>query len=586
MTVVRWMAVLAMGAGLVGCGTVEASLGSGDASGDGHGIVDARSDRRDAKETGSRDGGSRDAKPADATARDARTGDATLKDAIAQDARWKDAVSQPDASLDARLRDAAESGADGPLPDETMISISPLALTPPFSTAIHDYYVRCVEGTNTLTVTMTAEPGSTIALMQPTTTPSSTHETATLAVAENEALVVGVTTDGGTEPYWIRCLPHTFPELRMMLHPEAGASTPGYYLVGNIIMPANQTGYAIALDTNGVPVWYHTTVNGHGAVDVDTVVPGTISYVGDLPITFSAFSGEYELHDLEAGTTTYVYPQGTPVDLHELLHLSNGDYLVFSEPVTQGVDLTGLDGFGADADILNCDLEEINPAGETVWQWVATDHFDPAQASTWPQTVTVNGVEVVDVFHCNSIDVDPNGNFLVSARHMDSVFLVSSETGAVLWKIGGSPYSKDDAGYITVENDPQTTFHRQHDARLLPEGGLSMFDDETSMPGPARGVVYSLDVDAGTATWVWQYEGKGTSLVMGSFRVLPDGSRVIGWGIGGGGSPAFTEVDVEGNDLLDFAFPDGTQSYRAIKIPVSKFDINLLRATAGETDAG
>ena len=73
---------------------------------------------------------------------------------------------------------------------------------------------------------------------------------------------------------------------------------------------------------------------------------------------------------------------------------------------------------------------------------------------------------------------------------------------------------------------------------------------------------------------------------MGSFRILPDGSRVIGWGIPGGGDPAITEVDKNGNDLLEFLFPDGTQSYRAIKVPTSAFDIDLLRATAGVTDAG
>ncbi len=463
---------------------------------------------------------------------------------------------------------------------------SPLPLTPPFSTAIHDYYVRCAQGTNALTVTMTAAPGSTIALMQPTTTPPSTDEVKTLSVTENEAIVVGVTTSGTTDPYWIRCIPHDFPQLRMILHPETGTPTAGYYLVGNIIMPAGQQGYAIALDTNGVPVWYHTTVNRHSAVDVENVEPGTISYVADLPITFSTFSGEFELHHLEAGTTTYVVTSGTPVDLHELRYLPNGDYLLFSEPINTGVDLTGLENFGPDAAIINCDLEEVDPQGATVWHWVATDHFDSVKVSTWPQTMTVNGVMVVDVFHCNSIDVDQDGNLLVSARHMDSVFMVSKATGAVLWKLGGATYCKDDAGYVTVEDDPQTTFYRQHDARLLPEGGLSMFDDQTSMHGPARGVVYSLDVDAGTATWVWQYDGRGSSEVMGSFRISSDGSRVIGWGTPGGGDPSFTEVDVNGHSLLDFVFPDGTQSYRAVKIPASAFDINLLRATAGVTDAG
>ena len=81
---------------------------------------------------------------------------------------------------------------------------------------------------------------------------------------------------------------------------------------------------------------------------------------------------------------------------------------------------------------------------------------------------------------------------------------------------------------------------------------------------------------------VWQYEGRATSFAMGSFR--DPGRRLSRHRLGNDADEplGFTEVDINGNDLLDFYFPDGTQSYRAIKIPTSAFDINLLRATAGK----
>ncbi len=198
----------------------------------------------------------------------------------------------------------------------------------------------------------------------------------------------------------------------------------------------------------------------------------------------------------------------------------------------------------------------------------------------------MGGKTVVDVYHCNSIDIDKDGNLLVSARHMDSIFLVSKVTGAVLWKMGGAAYSKDGAPYIAVHNDPLTSFYRQHDARLLANGQVSMFDDQTDRPSTARGVIYSYDVDAGSATMVWQYKGSGTALSMGSFRVQADGSRLIGWGVGAKTLSVFSEVDESGNDLLDFSFPNGEVSYRAVKVPTTAFDINLLRATAGTTGVG
>ncbi len=113
-----------------------------------------------------------------------------------------------------------------------------------------------------------------------------------------------------------------------------------------------------------------------------------------------------------------------------------------------------------------------------------------------------------------------------------------------------------------------------------------MFDDQTDTTSAARGVIYSYDVDAGTASMVWQYKGSDSALSMGSFRVEPDGTRVIGWGEGATTLSVFSEIDENGNDLLDFSFPNGEVSYRAIKVPTTAFDINLLRATAGTTGTG
>jgi hypothetical protein len=186
-----------------------------------------------------------------------------------------------------------------------------------------------------------------------------------------------------------------------------------------------------------------------------------------------------------------------------------------------------------------------------------------------------------DPFHCNSIDVAPDGDLLVSTRNMDSVFLIDRSTSAVLWKMGGSTYSKDGAAYVAVTGDPDGSFHRQHDARFLPDGSVSMFDDATGTEGVARAVVYSLDVAHGTATMTWQREGPTSSSGMGSFRTLADGSRIIGWGQLITGGHAFTELGADGQDVLDFDFPDGDVTYRAIKVPLAALDLGQLRRATG-----
>ncbi len=474
------------------------------------------------------------------------------------------------------------------------ISISPLALTPPFSPDIHDYYVRCASGRNTLSVAVSAEAGATVSLTQPVTTPAAASLTASLQLTENQAIVVSASNGPESAEYWVRCLPYDFPEIEMVPHSDAGVPTPGYYLLGDTASVQGESAYAMVVDGNGVPVWYSKTSNGQDPIDVESLAPNVVSFVGYIQWTFADFSWKYEVHNLVTNGVAYVEPVGEPLDAHELQLLSNGDYLVLSDPITTGNNLTGLASFGADEDMIGCNVEELSPSGAVVWQWMATDHFDPVKDTTYPVTVSIGAQSVADPFHCNAIDVAADGDLLISARHMDSVFLVSKATGKVIWKMGGSPYTKDGATYLTVTGDPETSFYRQHDARFLPNNQVSLFDDETGMPGPARGVVYTYDVNAATATFAWQYTGAVSSSAMGSFRILPDGSRIIGWGEGNVPQLAFTEVDANGNDLLEFHFTDGDESYRALKVPLTQLDLTLMRNSvngpapedAGTADTG
>ncbi len=556
---------------------------------------DAGRDAPPAKDAALLDGAVRDAARLDASVRDAARLDASVRDAARLDASVRDAALLDAPVLDAARRDATvrddaaprdasadRDTADSSEPALLSLTVSPLTLSPAFSPSIHDYYVRCAAGTNALTVTTAAASGGTVALVSPVVTAASTGDTVSLDVTENQAIVVSAALGSTSSEYWVRCLPQDFPRLSMTLHPDAGAVVPGYYLVGDTFYPRGELGYAMVLDVHGTPVWYGVTSTGGGAADVDLLLPGTLSFAS---VTGAGWpQGPYELHALEPVGVTYpAAPVDAPLDTHELRVLPNGDYLVFASTITTGVDLTGLRGsgitsstYGANASILNCVIQEVTPAGQLVWEWTATDHFDPVAVSEWPQMV-LDGI--VDVFHCNSIDFDDDGDLLVSGRQMNSIFLISKSTGEVVWKMGGAASSLDDTAFIEVIGDALGGFHGQHHVRFQPGGTLSMFDDESDQAGPARALLLSYDVDAGTASVAWEFSGVGTAGSMGSFTILPDGSRVIGWG--DGPAPAFSEVTEEGAVLLDFSFPEGDSSYRAIKVPTSALDLAALRAAVG-----
>jgi hypothetical protein len=485
-----------------------------------------------------------------------------------------------------------------------------VTLVPSFSPAVHDYYVLCGEGANAFTVSLVASSGAESLLQQPTPSAPQPRQTIDVTLSANQAIVAvaqDATSSTSTTEYWIRCLPPDFPATAMVQHPEAGIAPPGYYLIGDETPAYGGVAYAMVLDQNGVPVWYealpqttpfNTTT---GAFDVDSLVSGDVSLI---PWPSRLASAPFEIRQLSSGKTVSVEAKGQALDPHELRVLPNGDFLIFTDQIETGIDLTGYDvprsdggveAFGPNASILPCKILEVDPGGNLVWQWTATDHLDPVKDSTYfGLAAGPDQVDLPDPFHCNSIDVDlTTGNLLVSARHMDSVFLVERSSGRILWKMGGATYTKDTAAYVPVPD----AFHKQHDARLLPgwssdcggQGQLSLFDDESFESNPARAVVYDVRVgslgtgDCGTpgATVAWQVRGQSDSSLMGSFRITGDGSRVIGWGIPSRGSLAFTEVDSAGADLLDFFFAVPTYSYRAIKVPLSALDIDVMRRTAG-----
>jgi hypothetical protein len=465
------------------------------------------------------------------------------------------------------------SGAPQPL---ASLAIDGLTMSPAFSPAIHDYAVRCAAGGSTVTVRATTEPGATAQIVQPVA--ASLAQPSLLHLVENQALVVEVRDAGGqSDEYWVRCLPHDFPAITAKRYTDVG---PSYYLLGNSLLGSGEAGYAIVLDENGTPIWYAATTAGAGYT----------SFVSKNTIAFNAVngarfgtdpSGHFRVAHLDTGETFSIQTVGSVTDDHEFLPLPNGNFMLLSYPVTGGVDLSSRQI--ATTNIVDCNIQEVTPQGALVWSWLGSEHFDAVTESTDLEPGTVNGVSIVDPFHCNSLEQMPGGDVLLSARQMDAVVLVSRATGKVVWKLGGVPSNKDGAQILQLQSDPETSFYQQHDARLLANGDITLFDDHTTQTGYARGMEIALDTTSKTAAVTWQYQGPSTSQAMGSFRRYADGSSVVGWGLVGGQGPstALSEVDASGKRRFDVLFDLGDSSYRALRVGTGDLDRDVLRRTAG-----
>lgn len=194
--------------------------------------------------------------------------------------------------------------------------------------------------------------------------------------------------------------------------------------------------------------------------------------------------------------------------------------------------------------------------------WCATDHIpltDNPGKHDFEKSAEGNGRvpgRAWDYAHINSVDKSPSGReYLVSARHLDTIYAVSAVDGSILWRLAGSSAAaRSSSGSPSFRLDNDLHFARQHDARYLVDDGgvsrdtnsnnnasltVSFFnnanDGATLKNNPSRAVIAHLDLDTMTATKVAEYgdvplTGTGTAATrqtylssngMGSVQSLP-----------------------------------------------------------------
>ena len=292
---------------------------------------------------------------------------------------------------------------------------------------------------------------------------------------------------------------------------------------------------------------------------------------------FNGTSPAYQVRRLDGSLVQRITSPDGQIDDHELQTTSAGDryYLVYDPK--QHVDLTSLGG-PADATALEGKIEEISPAGKLLWSWTTDGHVDPSESSAWAHSIVTttisqpDGSQAYDVYHANSVSVLGNV-VLLSLRYTNSIFAIDRTSGAILWKLGGTPTAES----LSVVDDPfaPLPFSGQHDARLLPDGTVTVFDDESFVDHSPRAVRYRIDTTAKTATLLQSVADPAVtaSPCCGSARLLADGDWLVSWG----GDPVFGEYRPDGAPVLKIAF-DGLFSYRVVPVAASRLAAAVLRA--------
>jgi hypothetical protein len=245
---------------------------------------------------------------------------------------------------------------------------------------------------------------------------------------------------------------------------------------------------------------------------------------------------------------------GDQADLHELQLTPSGTALITAyHPILCNLSSVGGPAYSGLTDGV---LQEIDvKTGLVMYEWTSLDHVG-LEESYAPVDISSTGTPF-DYFHINSINLDPDGSLLVSARNTWAIYDVDARSGQIVWRLGGKKSS------FTAGPGTRTAY--QHDPRVLPGGLISLFDNGASptVHPQSRGIVLSLNAQAGTATLVSQLTHTPALVAdsQGNVQALANGDWFLGWGQ----EPDFSEYGPAGALLFDAHFPVHVQSYRSFR---------------------
>lgn len=326
---------------------------------------------------------------------------------------------------------------------------------------------------------------------------------------------------------------------------HAGSSECPYIMLGSyrVLPPFIQQATNMVMDQQGELVWYGQ--EPFWALDFKVHANGKMAYNDNI---------RWHVLDSNFAEVDTVQCIGYQNDPHDMIMTADGHYFLICIEDTV-VDLTTLLTVTTTPGALNATMEcvviqELDGGKNVVREWHGKDHYVAANTDS----VYFQNPSVLQLNHTNSLEWN-GSKMLVSHRALNEICLIDWASGAIDWHLGGKLNQFDLQG-----NAPTIG---QHDARFLPNGRISTFDNG-NRERPARSLVWALDTVAMTAAIEWSYSNPlMMSDAMGSFRKLPDGSALTGFGRPFPTTePVVSYIAADSSKIFDIRFTDSSSTYR------------------------
>jgi hypothetical protein len=357
---------------------------------------------------------------------------------------------------------------------------------------------------------------------------------------------------------------HSFvsrPDLKpptVEVYKKEPGTTPGKIFLGSKTgSDKGPTTGVLIVDDAGQPVWFKPDKSGQRTNDV------RVQTYEDKPVLTwwegKALGGYGEGTGVIADTSYNVIERvrmHSPfkMDMHEFKLTDRGTALVIAY-YAKTYDLRPVGG-PKDGKILDNVVQEIDvETGKVLFSWRSLGKIGITESY---RKRSEDKGKPWDYFHVNSVNLDLDGNLLISARYSNSITKISRKTGRVVWRLGGK---RSD-----FKMGSGTRFTLAHDAHRQPDGTIRVFDN-SSKETRDRSRVLTLKVDSKRKQVTRVEDVRHPEPVLAATQAnanrVEGGGLFVGWGSQG----RWSEFDEDGELLYDAELADGYSSYRTYLAP-------------------
>ena len=283
-------------------------------------------------------------------------------------------------------------------------------------------------------------------------------------------------------------------------------------------------------------------------------------------------NGQYLVMDSTFKTIDTIRCKDCETDFHEIKILPNGNTLLLGlETVVMDLSKYNIKGKqGSDtAKVIGGVIQELDANHQVVFEWRAKDHLAFDDMDT---TRDVFASPEIEWTHWNSLDLDVDGNILVSSRFLKEITKINRQDGSIMWRLGGKHNQFSFIDQSANNKTPFTSFNFQRNLRVLPNGNITLLDRGTH---GSVGVEFKLDEAKKTATVVWSYvyDSTLTSGLGGNVQRLSHANTLLDYGFFTSKSRelCFVIVDSSGKKLFEL---NGSRAFRAYHYDTLPFQLN------------